>query len=114
MSPPPSGWIGLNCYSQNTRRHFPEFLKPAELWGRIVDPPKIFYVPKCLLTLSIPGGGHYGPPYVIFFDNFLTEVFFDPNSSLVFLKTPKARFKTHFESKKIFTGHVIWVFSLRK
>ena len=59
------------------------------------------------------GGGHNAPPYVIVFNNYLTEVFFDPNSSLVFLKTPKAHFKTHFESKTFFTGRVIWVFSLR-
>ena len=65
------------------------------------------------LTLSTPGGGHNGPPYVIFFDNFLTEVFFDPNSSQVFLKTPKTRFKTNLESKIFFTGRVIRVFLLR-
>ena len=44
-----------------------------------------------------PGGGQICPPHVIFFDNFLTTVFFDPNSSRVFLKTSNTRFKTHFE-----------------
>ena len=58
-------------------------------------------------------GGHYGPPYVIFVDNFLTEVFFDPNSSQVFLKTPKTHFKRNLESKIFFTGRVIRVFLLR-
>ena len=49
------------------------------------------------LTLSGLGGGQICPPHVIFFDNFLTTVFFDPNSSRVFLKTSNTRFKTHFE-----------------
>ena len=71
-------------------------------------------VSLCKLTLSIPGGGgHYGPPYVIFFDNFLLEVFFDPNSSQVFLKTPKTCFKRNLKLKIFFTGRVIRVFSLR-
>ena len=85
----------------------PNLMNFIQLFLKFIPDYKLL---RIALTLSSLGGGQICPPYVIFFDNFLTAVFFDPNSSLVFLKTPKTCFKTHFESKKIFTGRVIWFF----